>query len=124
MSRLWQNLVQVRNDKVTLGLRRTYQPVVQHVFCVSNTMYLQRRDGPLKWLQLSSIIALRRHCLGLIADHQLQDAMIFMKSLIPNLVTSIDLWVRAGSENIAAETRAKIRAASEAVERNILNVRE
>ena len=119
-------MVKTRNDEVITDLRRQYQPTVQHVFCISNVLYWNRRDEDqevaLPWLRLSQIISLRRHCLGLVAEHQRQDASTFMTELIPNLVSSIDLWVRSGSERIAAETRAQVREASQGVERMLQHV--
>lgn len=120
-------MVTTRNDKVITELRQIYQPTVQHVFCISNRFYWGRRDEErdvaLPWLQLSEIISLRSHCLGLVAEHQLQDASTFMKDLIPNLVSSINLWVQSGSGQIAAETRAQVREASKEVERILQRVR-
>lgn len=47
---------------------------------------------------------------------------MFMKDLIPNLVSSIDLWVQSGSDQIAAETRAQVREASKEVELTLQRV--
>ena len=125
-NRLQRHMVTTRNNQVGTELRRIYQPTVQHVFCISNRFYWARRDEEhdvaLPWLRLSEIISLRRHCLGLVAEHQLQDASTFMRDLIPNLVSSIDLWVQSGSGQIAAETRAQVREASKEVERILQSV--
>ena len=120
-------MVTTRNNKVATELRRIYQPTVQHVFCISNRFYWGRRDEEpdvaTPWLLLSEIISLRRHCLGLVAEHQLQDASTFMEDLIPNLVSSINLWVQSGSGQIATETRAQVREASKEVEQLLQRVR-
>ena len=114
-------MVTNRNSRVIAELRQKYERTVQHVFCVSNKTYWDRRNEPrdvaVPWLRLSEIISLRRHCLGLVTEHQLQDANTFMSDVIPNLVSSIDLWVQSGSGQIAAETRAQVRQASQEVER-------
>lgn len=122
--RLAKHLITVRNEKVTGTLLRIdrYQPIVQHVFCVSNAIYRDRRDDIVEWLDLSGIISLRRHCLGLVAEHQLQDATNFMREIVPNLVSSLDLWVQSGSGRIAEETREQVRQASRTVERNLQKV--
>jgi hypothetical protein len=114
--------VTVRNQNVTNKLYETYRPTVQHVSCVGNAMYQEHRRGALRWLELSGIVALRLFCLGLVADHLLQDAKAFMSDTIPNLVSSVHLWVMSGSERIASETRAQIREVSRSVEQDLRSV--
>lgn len=120
-------MVKTRNNKVITDLREKYRPTVQHVFCISNKFYWDRRnerhDIALPWLHLSGILSLRKHCLGLVAEYQLQDASTFIEEKMPNLVSSIDLWVQSGSRQIAAETRRQVRGASEEVERTLQQVR-
>lgn len=112
----------MRNEKVRNNLRVLYPEKVDHIACVSNTIYSDNRNGAMRWLELSGIISLRRHCLGLVAGHQLQDATHFMRNEIPSLISSVELWVQSGSQRIATETRALIREASKSVERDMRNV--
>lgn len=118
-------MIETRNSEVTSKLLQNY-PHVKHVFCISNHIYWDRREkaaeDALPWLNLSNIIALRKHCIGLVADHQMQDASVFMKEKVPALVSSADLWVRSGLGSIAAETREQVRKASEQVERVLQSV--
>jgi len=97
-------------------LRQKYCPNVHYVFCVSNRIYSTRRhedqDVARKWLQLTEIISLRKHCLGLVTKHQQQDACTFMGDVVPNLVSLIDLWVQSGSRLIDTDTRAQVLEAS------------
>ena len=122
-------MINTRNDKVTDALRRIYERNVRTIFCVSNMLYQDIRDesfdcgAPMPWLLLSGIISLRKHCLGLVAEHQLQAANTFMKEAMPELVLSIDLWVKSGSERIATETRNQVREASMEVERILQRVK-
>lgn len=110
-----------RNTEVTRKLCQEYRPTVHYVFCVSNRIYSMRRhedqDVARKWLQLTEIISLRRHCLGLVTKHQQQDACAFMGNLVPNLVSLIDLWVQSGSRLIDTDTRAQVLEASQETER-------
>ena len=119
-NRLKRHMITTRNESVVNNLRQIYQPTVRDVFCTSKPLYWdyrdERREVALRWLQLSGIIRLRRHCLSLVAERQLQDASTFMRDRIPSLVSEIDLWVRSGSGRIAAETRQQVREAARAVE--------
>lgn len=117
---LQRHLITTRNKDVISKLNQKYHPVVQKVFCVSNRMYSTERNKDVKfaqeWLDLSEIISLRKYCLELVAEHQLRDACAFIRDVIPNLVSSIDLWVQSGSIQISLETRAQIRKASQEME--------
>lgn len=112
-------MVQTRNAEVTKELSQLYKQA-QHVFCVSNKLWWDHREDHLRdaspWLELSGIISFRRHCIGLVAAHQMQDASIFMRERIPALVSAVDLWVQSGSGRIADEAREQISKASEEAE--------
>ena len=79
-------------------------------------MYWEKRDKDLDlalpWLRLSGILSLRRHCLGLVARHQLVDATSFMEEQVPSLVSAIALWVDSGSRDVGTGIRAQVREAS------------
>lgn len=118
-------MVQTRNAEVTKELSQLYKQV-QHVFCVSNKLWWDHREDHLRdaspWLELSGIISFRRHCIGLVAAHQMQDASIFMRERIPALVSAVDLWIQSGSGSIATDTREQIQKASEKAERILRRV--
>src|SRR4051794_16637028 len=79
-SRLKRFLIRTRNEKVTAPLQQHYQeyPAASNLrtFCVSNTMYWEHRnessDVSLPFLELSNIIALRKHCLEIVAESNLR----------------------------------------------------
>lgn len=115
-----EHIIVTRNANVTAKLKTKYQSTVGVVYCVGNHLYRDHRDvpgeTPRKWLDLSGIIALRRHCLGLMAERQLEDATAFMKDDLPNLVTDISLWVQASSGKITEKTRKQVHEACQEVE--------
>ncbi|KAK4170796.1 hypothetical protein QBC36DRAFT_341274 [Triangularia setosa] len=112
----------IRNQEVISKLKETYK---QHapegdidVFCVSNNYYKQGRSArapaqaakvdALSWLNLSGILSLRKHCLGLIADSQYRLARRYMVNEIPQLASSLKLWVQAGSGTLDQEQKRAI----------------
>lgn len=121
-----KHLIEVRNQAATAELRRVYQENVRAVFCVSNELYRENRSLPVErsrpWLELSRIISLRKYCLGLVAEQQLQAATTFMEDTVPRLVNAISLWVQSGSGQITLETREQVRRASAEVEKILKRV--
>lgn len=125
------HLINFRNSKVTTELRKRYQPDTAgeslKVFCVSNTMYWDNRNNPIRsslpLLELSGIFDLRRHCIGIVADSHLQATTKYIKDDIPALLSSVELWTQAGSGNGSAEKKEVILKAVEDVQRQLNQVR-
>ncbi|KAH7406760.1 hypothetical protein DE146DRAFT_404176 [Phaeosphaeria sp. MPI-PUGE-AT-0046c] len=109
-------IVQLRNNRVSHGLRQTYRayPVAAslQIFCVSNQAYWDNRKRPadvaLPYLTFSGIIELRRYCIGIVGQSRLQAIRTFIKDDIPALVGSIELWIEVGSGSVTAESKQSI----------------
>jgi hypothetical protein len=67
-------------------------------------------------LELSGIIALRRHCIAMVAESQLRIATRYMSSDIPALLGEIGLWVASGSGSTTAERKERVRETVDAME--------
>lgn len=125
-------IVQLRNNKVSNGLRQTYRdyPIAAslQIFCVSNQIYWNNREKPrdvaLPYLAFSGIIELRRYCIGIVGQSRLQAIRTFIKDDIPALVGSIELWVEVGSGSASAETKQRILDAVAAMQQEIDQVRK
>ena len=120
-----------RNAFVTQALRDLYADRVGpsdslQVFCVSNTDYWAARDLPVETarprLELSGILAARRHCLSLVADSQLRAARTYLRDELPRVLSQIDLWVEAGARNSSEERRGEMRQVLDEVERVLRSV--
>ena len=124
---LTTHLITYRNSVVTAKLQEDYQKYAGEeplkVFCVSNPIYENNRDKPigssLPLLELSGIIDLRRHCVGVVADSHLRATVEYIKVEIPSFVSSVELWTQAGSENGSAEKKDMILKAVAAVQQEL-----
>ena len=127
-----QFLINTRNDIVAQKLRRipayNVQPAGSSlaVFCVSNQLYRDHRDKPrdeaLPYLQLSGILAVRSHCVGVVAEAQYRAALLYIQHKVPALLDNVRLWVEAGSGSLSAERKLAIRSAVEGAERELKRV--
>ncbi|KAK4460492.1 hypothetical protein QBC42DRAFT_298555 [Cladorrhinum samala] len=124
---LRQYLVNTRNARVISKLRTTYQHAVPdselNVFCVSNSFYWDNRhlpkDKSLPHLELSGIIALRRHCASLVSQRQLWLAKSYIREKIPTLINEVELWIQAGSASAEEEEKRRIVQAINDIESNL-----
>ncbi|KXH31905.1 hypothetical protein CSIM01_02457 [Colletotrichum simmondsii] len=114
---LEEEFIRTRNTIVTRQLRTAYEDKIPGgnlaVFCVSNILYWDERHKPrdvaLPSLQLSGILALRKHCLGIIADSQLSIAKRYIDNDIPAILGEAALWVESGAGSAGAEQKLHIR---------------
>jgi hypothetical protein len=83
-------------------------------------MYEDNRQAPaeeaLPFLQLSGIPALRRHCIGIVADSHLQATVEYITNEVPAFVGSVELWLQAGSGTASVERKEKILSAVNAIQ--------
>ncbi|RNJ57861.1 hypothetical protein D7B24_005503 [Verticillium nonalfalfae] len=70
-------------------------------------------------MNLSGIPALRRHCIGLVADAQSREVLNYIQKDIPALISELDIWVQNGAGTLDAERRRAIREVVNAVEHGI-----
>ncbi|KAK1850355.1 Nuclear GTPase SLIP-GC 3 [Colletotrichum chrysophilum] len=120
-------LVETRNAEVRKKLQASYRDKVRggivHVFCISNTEYWSKATSPkdeaIPSLQLSGIIALRKHCLSIIADSQLRLATKFVTNDIPALLGEAGLWVESGAGSANAEQKSAVRRTLDKIERQL-----
>ncbi|KAF4448281.1 hypothetical protein F53441_8315 [Fusarium austroafricanum] len=90
-------LIETRNQIVTGQLRVTYDGRVTDakVFCVSNMIYWQHRTAKKteakRYLDLSGILKVRKHCISIVAHSQRRIATQYMKDQIPALLADIEL---------------------------------
>lgn len=75
-------------------------------------------------LQLSGILALRKHCLGIIADSQLSAAKRYIDNDIPAVLGEAALWVGSGAGTASAEQKHQIRDTLDLIELQLKRVRE
>ncbi|KAI1844902.1 hypothetical protein JX266_008918 [Neoarthrinium moseri] len=114
--RLSKYLMETRNQKTSQSLLDLYQNEVPdgqlRIFCVSNDNYWQNRDLPAdefaKFLELSGIMALRRHCISIVSESQFRGASKFMKHDISALISDVELWAQAGAPSLDAERKQVI----------------
>ncbi|EXJ86047.1 hypothetical protein A1O1_06416 [Capronia coronata CBS 617.96] len=91
-------LIGARNRHVTAGLQAAYASRVPggqlDVFCVSSKLFDKYKSSDdLDLLQMSGIPDLRRFCHSITASARLLQAQNFLRSKLPSLLTSIELWV-------------------------------
>jgi hypothetical protein len=123
-TRCKQYIIPLRNTHVEKSLRQTYgndaADARLNISCVSNTMYEDNRQAPaeeaLPFLQLSGIPALRRHCIGIVADSHLQATVEYITNEVPAFVGSVELWLQAGSGTASVERKEKILSAVNAIQ--------
>lgn len=105
-----------RNKKIQNDLHAIYHTMIPgnqlRVFCISNLDYWDKRtiarDEALPFLHLSGIIAVRKHCISIVAQSQLRAAEKYIRDDIPALLGDIDLWVQLGSGSADTERRQLI----------------
>lgn len=98
-----------------------------HVFCVSNTLYWDNRDlrsheKVSRHLELSGIIAVRKHCMALVSENQLRVATKYLRDDIPNLLSNVKLWVQTGAGTADAERKLAVRKALDVFEDRLRGV--
>ncbi|KAL6357126.1 hypothetical protein LRP88_10744 [Fusarium phalaenopsidis] len=113
---LKEYLVTTRNSFVTQELRNKYNERVAtdeiKIFCVSNKDYWDHRDEPktksARFLQLSGILQVRKHCISIVANSQRRIATRYIKDQIPAFLAQVDLWVQSGARTASEERRPYI----------------
>lgn len=96
------------------------------VFCVSNTDYWEHRDFPkddaLPLLQLSGILAIRKHCISMVATSQLRIATKYIRDSIPAILGDVALWVESGAKSVSAERKEALRETVNTLEARLKGV--
>ena len=96
------------------------------MFCVSNTDYWERhsqsRDEALPFLQLSGILAVRKHCFSIVADSQLRIAAHYVVDEIPAFLADIELWVQSGAGTASTEQKGAVRETLDEIEGRLWEV--
>lgn len=129
-ARLIEYLITKRNASVTTTIEELYNPMMPgdgvKVFCVSNTLYWDHRSLPkdeaLPYLQLSNVLAIRKHCLSMVAQSQLRIATKYLRNEIPALLRDVDLWVESGAGTMDAERKRFVRQTLDALEDRLKRV--
>ncbi|KAK4041410.1 hypothetical protein C8A01DRAFT_14819, partial [Parachaetomium inaequale] len=125
---LQRYMITTRNALVESKLHDLYRNKIQggdlHVFCASNSLYWAKRDlksgeQASPFLELSGIIAVRRHCMALVSDSQFRVATKYLQDDIPSLLSSIELWVESGSGTADAERKRAVREAVDGFENSL-----
>jgi hypothetical protein len=80
------------------------------------------RNRSLPYLELSGIIDLRRHCIGIVSAGQKRAARRYMTEDVPALLHSLELWVEAGARGANAQQKVEIREAIERLESGLERV--
>ncbi len=113
-------MITTRNALVESNLHDLYRDTIQggglHVFCASNALYWDNRDVRPRdvaslSLELSGIIAIRKHCMALVSESQLRVATTYLRDDIPNLLSNVELWVQTGAGTADAEKKRAVREA-------------
>ncbi|RSL47210.1 hypothetical protein CEP54_013522 [Fusarium duplospermum] len=124
---LKEYLVTTRNSFVTQELRNKYNERVAtdeiKIFCVSNKDYWDHRDKPktksVRFLQLSGILQVRKHCISIVANSQRHIATRYIKDQIPAFLAQVDLWVQSGARTASEERREALCRRLDDVERQL-----
>ncbi|KAM0324397.1 hypothetical protein ACHAQA_008179 [Verticillium albo-atrum] len=124
------HLIEGRNTQIVNRLRTQYGARVPGgplgVHCVSNSYYKEHRnvsrERALPYINISGIPDLRRHCIGLVADSQLRDAVTYIQHDVPALVAQLELWIQNGAGTLSAEKRRAIRTMLDTVELNFQSI--
>ncbi|KAL2276767.1 hypothetical protein FJTKL_00429 [Diaporthe vaccinii] len=109
--------IEMRNAYVVGRLQETYRDHTTaetlHIFCVSNTMYWEKRTAEKSaaepFLNLSGIIAIRKHCTAIVSSSQLRTSSSFLDNDVPTLLSEIELWVQSGLGSSSAEQKEAVR---------------
>jgi len=123
-------LIRARNSSVITQLNNHYRAQLPgghlRAFCVSNKDYWEKREcgreQALPFLNLSGILALRRHCLSLVAESQLRIVTKYIEDDIPALLGDVELWVRSGAGTAGAEEKRAIRETLDTIEGRLKGV--
>lgn len=96
-------LIEARNEHVKEGLIKAYASKAPgkklEVFCVSNPTYEKYSEkGNDELVRASGIPQLRRFCHSITADAQFREASHFLRSTLPSLISSLELWANASLE--------------------------
>ncbi|KAI1130430.1 hypothetical protein F5Y10DRAFT_289396 [Nemania abortiva] len=114
-------LMAIRAQRIGNQLQEKYGNLA--VFFVSKTIYWEARREPrdraVPRLEVSGILAVRRHCMGMVSESQFALASRFLHSDVDALLGDIELWVRSGAESTTAERTRLVREALEMVERRM-----
>jgi len=126
-------LIDARNCHVRKELQDAYGPKVPGeqlgVFCVSNTMYekfSKKANGDMvrNMVTGSGIPELRRFCQSITAEARLLEAKHFLRSSLPSLLDSLDVWTNTAPVTAGTDddyTRINVdREAIKAIEDRIL----
>ncbi|CAI6339181.1 unnamed protein product [Periconia digitata] len=113
---LQRHLITVRNRSVSRGLRKKYaeHPAARNlqIFCVSNTMYEEKRHDLVAevkpHLQLSGIIELRRHCMGISAESYLRQTKEYINHRVSAFVASLELWAQTSLGDMNEERNQQV----------------
>ncbi|RKL07453.1 hypothetical protein BFJ71_g2056 [Fusarium oxysporum] len=122
---LKEYLITTRNRIIIDSLTNTYAGRVtdSRVFCVSNTIYWQnrtaRKSEAERYLHLSGILQVRKHCISIVANSQRRIATQYMKDQIPALLADIELWVQSGARTASEERREALCQTLDSVERRL-----
>ncbi|KAJ4184843.1 hypothetical protein NW755_008756 [Fusarium falciforme] len=124
---LKEYLVTTRNSFVTQELRSKYNERVStgeiKIFCVSNKDYWDNRNEPkadsARFLQLSGILQVRKHCISIVANSQRRIATRYIKDQIPAFLAQVDLWVQSGARTASEERREVLCRRLDDVERQL-----
>lgn len=127
---LHDRAIRTRNRHVVDELRTEYTAQTQgeflNVFCVGNKMYLDKRnmDKSVSWryLDLSGIIEVRRHLVGLVGESQLRTSKIFLDRQVPALLRDVEIWVQSGAGSASAEEKQAVRDVLGKVEKKLEKV--
>ncbi|KAJ4328907.1 hypothetical protein N0V84_000695 [Fusarium piperis] len=124
--RLKEYLVTTRNSFVTQELRSKYNERVAteiKIFCVSNKDYWDHRGEhktqSTRFLQLSGILQVRKHCISIVANSQRRIATRYIKDQIPAFLAQVDLWVQSGARTASEERREALCRMLDDVERQL-----
>ncbi|KAL4890258.1 hypothetical protein BDV59DRAFT_195181 [Aspergillus ambiguus] len=123
-------LITRRNRQITQALSREQNDRAR-VFCVSNTLYLDNREGDQEqandYIALSGIPELRQYCQSVPADAQLRSTEAFLKNQAPAVLGSLTQWALARSDSITAgkaETLRRVLTDAESIIRTQLVSRQ
>jgi hypothetical protein len=96
------------------------------VFSVGNHGYWAHREAPkvkaLPYLNLSGIIAVRKHCMAMVSETQFRMAKNYLQNDISALLGDIELWVQSGSGSMSIERKQNVRETLDALEAKLKRV--
>lgn len=109
-------MIRARNDEVLANLAHVDNLIIPgqalQAFCASSKLWWYHREKttPLseQWLELSGIIRLRQHCLGLVSRSQSRLAKLFLEHTLPTLLADVGSWVSTGAGSSSAEQRMRL----------------